>query len=148
MYHNYDDITVYCSTVHDISSHHIISYFICLIRSDRLTLHSRIDKALNYHHCIDCLFFTIVTWVIITFPMVVLVFKVLLSLPPFSWRLASIRAGHNYSNKISCPPCLCRPSQGTHDEESDNTPESKSSPCEEEEVDIDPSESETSNGQL
>ena len=138
-------IAVQCMTWNDIISYHTSS--VLFVVTD-WRLHSLIDKVLIFRHCIDCMFFTIVTWVIITFPMIVLVFKVLLSLPPFSWRLASIRAGHNYSNKITCPPCLCRSSQRTHDEESDNTPESKSSPYEEEEDDIDPSESEIYNGRF
>jgi hypothetical protein len=102
------------------------------------TLHSFIYKTLIYHHFLCSLFIT-VTWVIITFPMIVLVFKVLLSLPPISWRLASIRAGNNYNNKISCPPYLCRSSQRSLAEVPEKSPESKSSPYEVDE-DIYPSE--------
>ena len=52
-----------------------------------------------------------VTWPVVFLPVTVMIFKFLLSIPPFSWRLDRIRSGHQYRSLLSY--CSCRRSTTT-----------------------------------
>ena len=43
-----------------------------------------------------------VTWPVVFLPVTVMIFKFLLSIPPFSWRLSSIRSGRQYPSVFAC----------------------------------------------
>ena len=114
----------------DIASHHITQHLVVGDQSTCCAINPSHSFLILYNWLFPSSLFIAVTWVIITFPMTVLVFKILLSLPPFSWRLASIRAGQNYSNKMSCSPCPCS-NRKPHIEVSEKSHETKPSPHDE-----------------
>jgi hypothetical protein len=96
----------YCSPVHSdlcpLSSYlnHLLSPLTILI-----SYHSHPSSLL----CLSTLFFLIsplpspvVSWVVVGFPILIIGSKILLLLPPISWRLASIRRGENHGALYAC----------------------------------------------